>query len=74
MSIGWFNACRKHAKVMKKEIESKGKHNVGFTPDADKRCKCDYPECKNKAYYEVLPISKKSLEELKEGKLKEFKG
>jgi len=42
----------------------------GSSPDADRRCRCDFPDCKNRAYYECLYSSENLIKEIRKGTFK----
>lgn len=64
--MDWYNCCKRHLSVMRKDGKRKG-YEVGWCDDADRRFKCVYPGCANKAHFEVYwiePLTKKELKSL----------
>lgn len=64
----WINSCKKHLDKVKRDCKKRSLILQGWTPDADRRSRCDIPNCKERAYYECF-IGKKSWGEMiKKGK------
>jgi len=50
---GWMNCCKKHLELMEEDIKKRGLFFNGYA-DGDRRNRCDFPNCKERADFEVF--------------------